>query len=241
MNVQHSNHRPPFEDPLDLVPWALSKLYTLWLRLTYPFAFMGCGVSVHYTFKANRVMAPRIKLGNSVTAGKDVWLNIIPEATDEVNIVIEDNCHVGPRTWISAKNQIHLERDVRLGSSVLIQDHGHVYENPDLPVSKQPAMEGGRIRIERGCQIGQGVAIVCSRGELVLGQHCVVMPNSVVIRSTPSYCVVGGNPARVLERLDSSQTNPESPSCTIGEVVKANSLDHLPQTSRTLTHHGRAE
>ena len=240
--MQHSNHRPRFEDPLDLVPWALSKLYTLWLRLTYPFAFMGCGVSVHYTFKASRSMAPRIKLGNSVNAGKDVWLNIIPEATDEVNIVIEDNCRVGPRTWISAKNQIHLEPDVHLGPSVLIQDHGHAYENPDLPISKQPAMAGGRIRIERGCRIGQGVAIVCSRGELVLGQHCVVIPNSMVIRSAPSHCVLGGNPARVIERLDSSQANPELPSCSIGEVVLRESrLGHLPQASRTTPHDGRAE
>ena len=54
-------------------------------------------------------MAPRIKLGNSVILGKDAWLNIIPEATDEVNILIEDNCSLGPRTWISAKNRIQLE------------------------------------------------------------------------------------------------------------------------------------
>ena len=139
-------------------------------------------------------------------------------------------------------HQIHLERDVHLGPSVLIQDHGHEYENPDLPISKQPAMAGGRIRIERECQIGQGVAIVCSRGELVLGQNCVVIPNSVVIRSAPPYCVLGGNPARVIKRLDSSQANPESPSCSIGEVVfKASPLGHLPQTSRTMPHHGRAE
>jgi acetyltransferase-like isoleucine patch superfamily enzyme len=217
--VQNLNYSPQFEDPLDLVPRTLSKLYTLWLRLTYPFALMGCGVSFHYTFKANRAMASRMKLGNWVTAGKDVWLNIIPEATDEINIIIDDDCRIGPRTWISAKNQIHLEQDVHLGNSVLIQDHGHAYENPDLPISKQPAMEGGRIRIERGCRIGQGVAIVCTRGELVLGQHCVVIPNSVVIRSAPSYCVLGGNPARVIERLDSSQANPESPSYSIGKVV----------------------
>ena len=155
-------------------------------------------------------MAAKVKLGNSVIAGKDVWLNVIPEACDEVNIEIEDNCCLGPRTCISSKNKVHLERDVHLGPSVLIQDHGHQYENPDLPISKQPAMAGGRIRIERGCRIGQGVAIVCSQGELVLGRHCIVMPNSVVIRSAPSYCVLGGNPARVVERLHSPDSNTES-------------------------------
>ena len=233
INVQDPNRRPCMGDPLEIVPWALSKLYTMWLRLTYPFAFMGSGVSLHYTFKANRVMASRIKLGSSVTAAKDVWLNIIREASDEVNIVIEDNCHLGPRTCISAKNQIHLEREVRVEASVLIQDHGHVYEDPTLPISKQPAMPGGRILIERGCRIGQGVAIVCSRGELVLGEHCVVIPNSVVIRGSPPYCVIGGNPARVIKRLNCSQVQSESPFCSINDMaVKTANSSHLAQSSR---------
>jgi acetyltransferase-like isoleucine patch superfamily enzyme len=57
--------------------------------------------------------------------GKDVWLNIIPGATGEVNIVIDDNCCLAARSWISAKNHIHLGRDVNLAPSVLIMDHNH--------------------------------------------------------------------------------------------------------------------
>ncbi len=210
-----ARHHSRFEDPLSIFPLVLSKLYTVWLRATYPFAAMGRHISVHYTFIMSRVMAPRIKLGNSVSVGKDVWLNIIPEATDEVNIILEDDCRIGPRTWISAKNQIHLERDVHLGPSVLIQDHGHAYDNLDLPIKKQPAMPGGRIRIERGCRIGQGAAIVCSKGDLILGQHCVVIPNSVVVRSAPPYSILGGNPARVVERRDSAQMSGQSPSGSV--------------------------
>lgn len=217
-----------FEDPLNLLPWALSKLYTFWLRHTYPFRFMGRGISVHYSFRASRGMAPRLKLGNFLSAGKDVWLNIIPEASDEVNIIIDDNCQLGPRTCISAKNQIYLQRDVHLGASVLIQDHGHMYEDPNLPISKQPAMDGGRIRIEQGCRIGQGVAIVCSRGELVLGQNCVVMPNSVVIRSAPAHCMLSGNPARIVERMEPRQANEGSVSGSTQQVVfNAGALDQL--------------
>ena len=231
--------RAHLEDPLGLLPWALSKLYTVWLRATYPFAAMGRSVSVHYTFKMSRVMAPRIKLGNSVRVGKDVWLNIIPEASDEVNIVIEDNCRISPRTWISAKNQIHLEPDVHLEPSVLIQDHGHAYDNPDLPIKNQTAMPGGRIRIERGCRIGQGVAIVCSKGDLILGQHCVVTPNSVVVRSAPPYSVVAGNPARVVERLRSSTANPESPPISTGEAAsRARLLGRSPEVGQ---YQGNAE
>ena len=83
-------------------------------------------------------------------------------------------------------------------------DHGHTYANPNLPIRNQPPTTGGRIRIERGCQIGQGSAIVCSGRELVLGQYCVVAPNSVVLRSHPPYSVISGNPSRVTEQLDPS-------------------------------------
>lgn len=229
------------EDPLGVFPWALSKLYTRWLRATHPFASIGRGVSIHYTAVVNRAMVHRIKLGNSVMIGKDVWLNIIPEATDDINIVIDDQCRLAARGLISAKNRIHLERDVHLGPSVLIQDHGHFYGRTDLPIKKQKPTEGGRIRIERGCQIGQGVAIVCDRGELVLGQHSVVIPNSVVLRSAPPYSLVGGNPARVIERLDSSQANQESSFWSTGEAIsEASPLGYSPEASRPMAHHRKA-
>lgn len=199
---------PHFEDPLMAFPWALSKLYTLWLRATYPFASIGRNSSVHYSFMVNRDMARRIKIGDSVIIAKDVWLNIIPECTDDVNILIEDNCRIAAWSWISAKNQIHLERDVVVGPSVLIMDHGHSYENPNVPIAKQPPMQGGRIRIEQGCRIGKGAAIVCSSSHLVLGKHCIIAPNAVVVRSQPSYSIVSGNPARIIGSVQPSQTIP---------------------------------
>lgn len=177
--------RPPsstyHDDPLRFLSWAGSRLYTLWLRATYPFESIGRGTSVHHTATVGRAIAGHIKLGNSVTIGKDAWLNIIPESTDELNIIIDDDCCISARTVISAKNCIHLEQSVHLAPSVLIQDHSHFYEWTHLPIKSQKATEGGRIRIERGCRIGQGVAIVCDRGELVLGEGSIVMPNSVVL------------------------------------------------------------
>jgi hypothetical protein len=37
-----------FEDPLSLVSRALTKLYTLWLSATYPFASRGRSLSIQY-------------------------------------------------------------------------------------------------------------------------------------------------------------------------------------------------
>jgi acetyltransferase-like isoleucine patch superfamily enzyme len=201
-------HRARFEDPLWLFLQAMTKLYTLWLSATYPFASIGRNLSIHYPCVLNKRIAHKIKLGNSVIIRKDVWLNtwldILPEASDDLSIVIDDNCLIGARDVISAKNLIHIERDVIIGTSVLIQDHNHVYEDIKLPIKAQGVTPGGTIRIEQGCWIGHGAAIVGNQGELVIGRNSVVAANSLVTRSIPPYSVVVGNPARVVRYYDPS-------------------------------------
>ena len=43
--------------------------------------------------------------------------------------------------FISAKNRIHLERDVLVGQQVLIVDHNHAYEDITIPIVNQGITE----------------------------------------------------------------------------------------------------
>jgi acetyltransferase-like isoleucine patch superfamily enzyme len=81
-------------------------------------------------------------------------------------------------------------------------DHNHAYEDIEIPIIEQGITEGGRIRIGEGSWIGRGAAILCSRGELTIGRHCVVSANSVVMRSIPDYSVVFGTPATIIRQYD---------------------------------------
>lgn len=201
--MQYTNNRPPLEDPLEFVPRGFTKMYSLWIRLTYPFSSIGYGVSSHFTTKWSRRRAPRISLGNSIIIGKDAWLNVATEdPMGEPTIVIDDNCIIAFGSIISAKNRVHLERDVNVAQQVLIMDHNHAYEDIDVPIIKQGITKGGTIRIGEGSWIGHGAAIVCSRGELTIGRHCVVAANSVVTQSIPDYSVVFGTPAKVVRQYD---------------------------------------
>lgn len=202
-NVRRPNNRPRFGDPLELLPKGLTKLYSLWVSLVYPFASIGRNVSFHFTSQLDRQRAVRISLGNSVSLRKDAWLNVATEdPTGEPVIVIDDNCHIGYGSIISAKNRIHLERDVLVGQQVLILDHNHEYENLTVPIVNRGITGGGRIRIGQGSWIGHGAAIICPKGELIIGRNCVVAVNSLVTRSIPDYSVVFGMPATIIRQYD---------------------------------------
>jgi acetyltransferase-like isoleucine patch superfamily enzyme len=202
--VVQPGKRSPMEDPLQLLPRSLTKLYSLWVSLTYPFASNGHKLSVHYTCDWRRSRAHRIKLGNSVLIMKGAIINVVapPEQNGEPIIVVDDDTQIGYRCLMSARNCIHIERNVIMAPAVLIMDYGCIHGGGTTPKDEHRGTRGGRIRIGQGSWIGQGAAIVCTRGELVLGRNCVVGANTVVTRSFPAYSVLFGNPAKVIRQFD---------------------------------------
>ncbi len=201
--LMHKNVRQPIADPLSLIPRIVSRLYSIWLKSTYPFQAVGEGFWAHYSCDIRRPMAPYIRIGNSVWLDREVWLNVptVPEG-NEPAIEIEDGCKIGRRCMISAKNRVHVGHECIFGPSVLITDHLHGFEDITIPIQKQGVTEGGTVKIESGCWLGFGAVIVSSRGELVIGRNSIVGANAVVTRNIPPYSVVVGNPAKVVKQYD---------------------------------------
>jgi acetyltransferase-like isoleucine patch superfamily enzyme len=195
---------PRFEDPLNFFFHAFTKLYSLWLQATYPFASTGSNLSIHPTIVLSRRVAPGIKIGSFVIIRNYAWLNTVDRsgADGGIKIIIDDHCVINAQAVISAKNNIHLERDVMVSACALIMDHNHAYEDIGKPIQAQGSTPGGTIRIEQGCWVGHGAAIVCGQGNLVIGRNSVVAANALVTRSFPPYSVIVGNPARLARKFD---------------------------------------
>jgi len=193
-----------FEDPLNFFSHAFTKLYSLWLQATYPFASVGSNLSIHPTIVLSRRVAPGIKLGSFVIIRNYAWLNTVDRSESDggIKIIIDDHCVINAQAVVSAKNNIHLERDVMVSACALIMDHNHAYEDIAKPIQAQGSTPGGTIRIEQGCWIGHGAAIVCGQGDLVIGRNSVVAANALVTRSFPPYSVIVGNPARLARKFD---------------------------------------
>jgi acetyltransferase-like isoleucine patch superfamily enzyme len=203
--MNKTTHRV-FEDPLSWTTRIANKFRSQWMLWTYPFASVGTNLCVHYSCDLSRSIAPHIKIGDSVLLDRDVWLNIpiLPKSREPV-ILLEEGCKVGRRCVISARNRIHFERNVVFAPSVLVMDHNHAFEDVNVPIKRQGITPGGTIRIEEGCWIGFGAAIVCGKGELVIGRNSVIGANAVVSRSVPPNSVVTGNPGRVVKQFDRSK------------------------------------
>jgi acetyltransferase-like isoleucine patch superfamily enzyme len=190
-------------DPLTFFSRCLTKLNSLWAAAVYPFAAKGRKLSLHHTCDLRN---PQImQIGDDVIVHKDVWLHAWPsDGNTQTNPTLQlgSRILVGRRSHISAKNLVSIGDDAIISASVLIQDHGHAYDDVTMPIRLQGIIPGGRIRIGKGSWIGQGAVIVCTDGDLVLGENCVVAANAVVTRSAPPFCVLSGNPARVIKQFD---------------------------------------
>lgn len=220
-----------FEDPLALIPRSINKLHSIWLTLTYPFLAVGKKLSIHYPCQLKRPFAGNIKLGDCVIIGKDTFIHIVDHQGDVAKLTIGDRCAIGARSVISVKNSIVIESDVITGMAVLIQDHQHARERADLSIRDQGETPGGRIRIEQGCWIGQGAAIVCNEGELVIGRNSVVGVNSVVARSLPPHSIIIGNPGIPMRPA----APPKEPADRKPADVSGNRVLQMDSTNRVLS------
>jgi acetyltransferase-like isoleucine patch superfamily enzyme len=191
------------EDPLLLMSRLRRRVYTAWLRRTYPFAKFGKKVSVDQTCEIQRSVSVHISIGNNVYLAPGVWLNVVSgKENHKPNMVISDGCRIGRRSMISCHNQVILEADILTAPSVLIMDHNHEFSDPARPIHTQGLTAGGRVVIERNCWIGYGAVILCSRGLLVIGRNSVIGANAVVTRSCPPFSVVAGNPSKLIRKYD---------------------------------------
>jgi acetyltransferase-like isoleucine patch superfamily enzyme len=196
------------EDPANLLSLAVTKLNSWWVGATYPFASKGSNLWIHKTTLLSRRVASGIRIGNSVIIRNHAWINTFNlSGPDDIKIVIDDHCVINAQCVISAKNSIHIESEVMVSACSLIMDHNHSYEDITLPIQAQGITPGGTIRIERGCWIGHGAAIVCGQGDLVLGRNSVVAANALVTKSFPANSVIVGNPARLAKQFDTVTGN----------------------------------
>jgi acetyltransferase-like isoleucine patch superfamily enzyme len=167
---------------------------------------VSIGVNSDFTGSLDKSRAPE----STLIIGKDCLIacNIALE-TNEARIEIGDNVFIGQGTRIVSSNYIRIESDVLISGDCLIQDSDNHSFNFDIRKndlrdwkngfhdwSKHPCIP---IKILHGAWIGAKVIIL--KGNTI-GEKAVVGAGSVVTKSVDPLTVVGGNPAKLIKRID---------------------------------------
>ncbi len=114
-------------------------------------------------------------------------------------IIIGDRCGIGIRNSFACINSIEIGDDVLFAGNVHITDHSHGYEDIDTPIVKQKLISKGGVKIGNQCWLGFSCEILSG---VTIGQHSIVAARSVVTKDVPPYCIVAGNPARIIKKYN---------------------------------------
>lgn len=178
----------------------LHVFYNNWIK--HEFSAIGKGVYIERLHMLKG--AEHIYIGNEVLILEGTiltaWDNYLGKKFTP-KIVIEDNVIINPYAHITACNYIRISKGCLLGKNVTITDnsHGHITEDEiHMPPLKRPLYSKGPVIIGKNVWIGDKATILPN---VTIGDGAIIGANAVVTKDVPPFCVVGGNPAKVLKRI----------------------------------------
>jgi acetyltransferase-like isoleucine patch superfamily enzyme len=154
-----------------------------------------------------------IKKGKGAIIKRKARLDLIPTKKFLVGYraIIEDYCIInngmgdiiiGDKSSITSRvklvGPVTIGNNVMIGSGAQVTGLTHNYENVDIPIKDQGVFPNVTV-IKDDVWIGGNSVIIQG---ITIGTHCIVASGSVVTKNVPDYCVVAGNPARVLKQYN---------------------------------------
>lgn len=165
----------------------------------YNFAQFGKNV---FIFDPQVWNPQHIHLGSNLWIGDKVWLAVSSNRSDS-KLVIKDKVRIGRFSEIYALQSIILEDGVVAAENVYISDNTHAYNDINRFIRDQEVEYTGEVVIGSGTWIGRNVCII----SCTIGKNCIIGAYSFVKHDIPDYCVVVGNPARIVKRYNPDTQN----------------------------------
>ena len=115
-------------------------------------------------------------------------------------VKIGKNCHFSPYVLIDLvyPAMINIEDNVTIGSNVMIFAHINPTANLELKRKAYPR-KIEHVTVRSGAVLNPGSIITAG---VTIGKNAIVSVGSVVTEDIPDYCIVVGNPARVVKKIE---------------------------------------
>lgn len=156
-------------------------------------------VFLYNNVKLNCDRGGKIIFGSKVVIKNDAILYSKENATIEIG----DYTSIGHHNEISCNQYIKIGCNSILAPYIYITDSNHSYSDTkilikDQGMSSKSVIIGDNVWIGRNAIILKGVNI---------GSNAVIGAGAVVTKDVPSFSVVGGNPAKVIKKIGSTENN----------------------------------
>jgi acetyltransferase-like isoleucine patch superfamily enzyme len=153
-------------------------------------------------------IAPDVKLGKGVKLSK--FINMYGcEIGDDTKIgafvEVQKNASVGRQCKISSHTFIcegvTIEDNVFIGHGVMFINDIYPRATANGQLQTEADWKVERTVIKNGASIGTGATILAN---ITIGENAIVGAGSVVTKNVPANCIVAGNPAKVLRKIESA-------------------------------------
>lgn len=187
-----------------LLGWFVKLFERLWRAFNTGYYLKGMheiGGDVSIEWPVSKIVGRKfISIGSSTYIGKraviTAWdLSKEPEIRIGSFVGIGDDCH------ITSTNRVIIGDGTLLGTKVTITDNAHGYSSRgclDIPPGKRDNYSKGPVIIGRNVWIGDKATILPG---VIVGDGAIIGANAVVTKDVPSYSIVGGNPAKIIQQL----------------------------------------
>ena len=174
-----------------------NSVYSVWLSFDIKHA-----KKVRFAYPINLIGGKHITIGENTSFGKFCILSAWDKYADETfspELKIVSRCSFGEYNHITSNIRVEIGDDILTGRWVTITDNSHGatdYETLQIAPIKRRLHSKGSVKIGNKVWIGDKVTILSG---VTIGDGAVIAANAVVTKDVPAYCVVAGNPAKVVK------------------------------------------
>ena len=138
----------------------------------------------------------------NIFLGSNLWISKTRLASSKGGkLIIGNHVAIGRFSQIFALQSIIIEDGVLMAENTFISDNTHTFTDITTPVRDQDIKPLGNVVIGSGTWIGRNVVVNGCK----IGRNCIIGAYTFLKKDIPDYCVVVGNPARIVKRY-----NPQS-------------------------------
>jgi acetyltransferase-like isoleucine patch superfamily enzyme len=157
---------------------------------------LGKTVFIDDYVEINALSRKGVKIGDNVTIRKNSIIDctgVIRELGE--GIIIGNNVGISQNAFIQVRGMVEIGSNIMFGPGVSIFSENHEFSDTQKLLIEQPVNRKG-VKLCDNIWVGANTTILDG---VIIGEGAIIAAGSVVTKSVPPNCIVGGVPAKIIK------------------------------------------